>query len=98
MNQLMVVSDEYLSQQKEDEGRSMLLQMRGKKGVRSDIVLLEVVSYCTGSDITQDLIQKMNSHKPMQENIQGFFVSYNWLSALIPSLLPMMPENSACYI
>lgn len=68
MNQLMVVSYEYLSQQKEDEGRSMLLQMRGKKGVRSDIAVLEVVSCCTGSDIMQDLIQKMNSHKPMQEN------------------------------
>lgn len=65
----MVLSDEYLSQQKEDEGRNMLLQMRGKKGVKSDIALLEGMSYCTGSDITQDSIPKMNFHKPMQENI-----------------------------
>ena len=54
MNELLVASDEYLNQQKEDEGSSTLLQMRGKKGVSSDIALLEVVSYCTGSDIVED--------------------------------------------
>lgn len=80
------------------KGGACCCKWGGKKGVRSDIAVLEVVSCCTGSDIMQDLIQKMNSHKPMQENTWGFFVSYNWLSTLIPSLLPMVPKNSACYI